>query len=423
MSDLPPLTQEPDAGSPPLPAGAQLIFAQARHMKKAGGLTSDTTVHWEATGPMDEAAMCRAMDTLGRSRDYLGLRLETKDGTGVLVPAEPGPVRVKAVAPEALSREMAAWNTRHDASGLPACALRLIRLEKERYAICFSGPHDFLDIWTIDQTLSALAPLYNAALDNRPAMLEKTPGFRDFAAWYDRLVSSGHLDIARDFWKDLLDGTAPVFSSPPSPESDFDHPMAAVQSALPLDPDLCRNFEARTRAEGGSTFEGYFTLFNLALARITGKQDLLSAFVASLRRVPGLADVGGCLLNRFYIPVSLAGKKDFSAVLHQVSGILASAKTHCLWPAWKDVDPEGTGYPGLFFHFVPPARDQGPEFKNLSVSRFTLVTPAHWPHPMAFQVMADPKQPMLFAIGQAGFCSADWLQGVQKTFAEIMAEV
>lgn len=431
MTDFPPITPAPEAGKPPLPAGAQLIFAQSRHMEKAGVPAALTTLYWEVQGAMDEAAMCRAMDTLARSRDYLHLGLAAEGGQGVLREAEPDPVRVEALDPEKLAEVMAAWaKTPPGPPSSAACTLRLLKLGEARWAIGLSGPHDLLDIWTINQTLTSLAGLYNAAIEGNPLPLEQAPGFRDFSAWYDRLITSGRLAGSRDFWQSLLEGTSPVFTAPPGPETAFDHPMDAIHSALPLDPDLCRAFEAKTRAAGASVFEGYFTLFNITLARLTGRKNLLSAFVASLRRVSGIGNVEGCLLNRFYIPVrmdrvpdaaTVAG--DFPILLDQVSGTLRSAKTHCLWPAWKDVDPEATGYPGLFFHYVPPDSGQMPRFTGLSVSPFTLVTPAHWPHPMAFQVTADPKHPMLFAIGQSGFCSRDWLSVLQKTFTEVMAEI
>ncbi len=422
MINLPPLTPAPTAGNPPLPAGAQLIFAQARFMETANGIAAKTTLYWEAKGPMDEPAMCRAMDFLALNRDYLHLGLAAQGKEGVLLGARPEPVRVEKVDPENLAQEISAWSTQKD-PGSPACSLRLLKQGDQNYVIGLSGPHDLLDIWTIGQTLSCLAQLYADDLDGRPANLFETPGFRDFSHWYENLLASGQLAASQTFWQGLLVGTSPVFDSPPAPESAPGHPLAAVQSALPLDPDICEAFEARTREAGGSVFEGYFTLFNLALSRITGKENLLSAFVASLRRMPGLGDVGGCMLNRFYIPVRLTEETDFSTAVSQVSKTLKSAKEHCLWPVWKEIDPEGTGYPGLFFHYVPPNRGRGPEFRDMTLGSMTPVTPAHWPHPLAFQVMADPKHPMLFAIGQAGFCSKQWLEKLQKTCADLMTQV
>ncbi len=421
MDNLPPLKPGSPAGCPPLPAGAQLIFAQAGHMAKAGIAFAKTTMHWEVTGPMDEGGMCRAMDFLSRSRDFLCLGLENREGIGTLVTATPEPIRIETIAPEDLPGEMSAWSTRQNpASKAPACTLRLFKLGEESYAIGISGPHDLLDIWTIQQTLFSLTRLYNAALDQQTIPPDQSPGFRDLAAWYDDLLASGRLEASGRFWRNLLDDTAQVFATPPDPSPGTSHPMTAVHSFLPLDPGRCRAFEAGVRAAGASVFEGYFTLFNLTLAKVTGKKNLLSAFVASLRRVPGIGDVHGCLLNRFYIPVRLAGKTDFYAILGQVSGTLKSAKAHCLWPAWKDVDPEGTGYPGLFFHYAPPDKGQDAEFRDLSVSPVKLVRPTHWPHPMAFQVTADPDRPMLFSIGQSGFCTPHWLETLQKTFAEIL---
>lgn len=422
MMDLSPLTPAPKTGNPPLPAGAQLIFAQARHMEKAGGIPSKTTFCWKVTGPMDEAAMCRAMDVLALNRDYLHLGLATRDKEGVLLEARPEPVQVEAVAPENLAAETLAWSNRKDPES-PACTLRLLKLKDQDYVIGLSGPHDLLDIWTIDQTLSCLAQLYADDLEGRHAVLSSAPGFRDYSHWYETLLASGRLSASKAFWQDLLADATPVFDLPPAPESDPSHPMAAVPSALPLDPDTCRAFEAKTRAAGGSVFEGYFTLFNLALFKITGKETLLSAFVASLRRMPGLGDVSGCMLNRFYIPVRLTRETDFVSAVQQVSGTLKSAKEHCLWPAWKEIDPQGTGYPGLFFHYVPPVKGEMPAFKDLSISSSAPVMPAHWPLPITFQVMADPKQPMLVAIGQAGFCSKGWLETLQRTCADLMAQV
>ncbi|WP_163337675.1 condensation domain-containing protein [Desulfopila sp. IMCC35008] len=422
IMNLPPFTPAPGVEKPLLPAGAQLIFSQSRNLERQGAVASKVTLQWEMAGPLNETAMCRAMDTLAQAKDYLHLELENGEDGGIIKDSTPKPAQVEHILSQDLAAEMEAWSTRSPHPGTPACALRLLKIEQQRYALGLSGPHDILDIWTIDQTLATLAQLYNQIIDQESVHLSQGPDFKDFSAWYDSLLASGHLEQSRAFWQQLLDGTSPVFTSPPAPGTS-DHPLKTVQSFLPLDPDLCRKFEAKTRALGASVFEGYFTLYNFALSRISGKNNLLTAFVASLRRMPGLKDVEGCMLNRFYIPVRLTDSNDYPSVLNKVSQTLASAKQHCLWPTWKELDPECAGYPGLFFHYVPPDKGSRPEFKHLSVSRFKTVTPAFWPHPMSFQVTGDPTQPSLFAIGQSGFCSKAWLEELQKTFVSVMTEI
>lgn len=131
----------------------------------------------------------------------------------------------------------------------------------------------------------------------------------------------------------------------------------------------------------------------------------------------------GCLLNRFYIPVRLSEGEGFAPLVQRVSKTMSQAKTHCLWPVWKDLDPGGTGYPGMFFHYVPPDRGNPPEFNQLTVSAMNPVRHRFWPHPVSFQVTGDPDKPMLAAFGQAGFCSQAWLGTLQDTFIDILARI
>jgi len=422
MKDLPLLKPFRGTGQVPLPLGAQLIYAQCRSMERAGAVASRTTVTWELAGALDEAAMIRAMERLVRSRDFLRLQMRDRAGTGTIRMAEPSGLMVEALDGSDLENELAKWSNSAIPQGSPSGMLRIFRLERATYCIGLCGGHELLDAWTIHNLMFTLADLYNMILDGKDDLLPDPPGYLDFAAWHEDICKAGLLDASRDYWQDLLKGSSPVFDAPQDPDTDR-HPMAMIQSVLPVDVKVRNNFEAKIRSAGCTIFEGYFTLFNLVLAGITGKQDLLTAFVASLRRIPQAREVEGCLLNRFYIPVHLGPDTDFFSLARQVNLTMKQTKPHCLWPVWQDRDPGGNGYPGVFFHYVPPAEKVVPEFKSLTFSPFRPVIPDFCPLPLAFQVNGDRERPMLIGMAQAGFCGEDWLLDVQEQYVRMMAEV
>lgn len=131
MINFPSITQVAETEYSPLPAGSQLMFCQSQQFDESGIQVSNMALYWEATGPMDETAMCKAMDILSSSRDYLQISIAVNDGQGVIVKSAPLPVQLKTIDREKLAREITIWKSQPQNSLTSPLAL----------STCSSLPH------------------------------------------------------------------------------------------------------------------------------------------------------------------------------------------------------------------------------------------------------------------------------------------
>ena len=405
----------------PLPLAAQLIYRHSLTMAKSGAAVPKVLACWHLTGTLDERAMTLAVRGLAADHDILRIHVEQQEDRGMIREVVVPDLSLEDVPEHDLSRKMDDWNRQRTPPGHPSCRYRLFRLGPDRFCLGFGGGHEVLDAWPIDTMTGELAERYNLVMAGQPAEKRSGPGFVDVATWLDALVDSGELDDSRYYWRTLLQGSSPPLSTPLAPDPSR-HPMTQVRAMLPLPVDIRDSFLALTKAAGCSSFEGYFTAYALLLAKIGTAGRPLTAFVASLRRLPELRTIAGCLLNRLYIPVAAQSDEGFKIVAQRLRATLKDAKKHLLWPTWLDVDPDGTGYPSFFFHYAPEEQIGLPVFTGLHCTSLDIYPQEYSPLPLVIKVAEHRTRPMLVGMAQAGFCSAAGLEKLLQKYLQTMAD-
>lgn len=413
---------EPIDAPQPLPLAAQLLHRQGRTMQRTGAEKANTVLAWRFKGQFDHQAMNQALDHLIRDHDIFRIQLESRGEVGMMREITASPPPLETVEDKDLDREMQRWVRKKTPSEHPSCSYRFFRTGPDTCALGLGGGHELLDAWTISNMTLQLAQTYNSILEQRALPQNSGPQYMQYAAWVDTLIKSEELEPSRQFWQNALRNTASVFEAPLDRDNSR-HPMAAASTALSLSPDLRDEFEDLVRKQECTRFEGYFTLFNILLAQISGKEDILTAFAASVRRQPELRAIPGCLLNRMYVPLHVQAGDDFKTLLRRVHSLLQEAKNHLLWPVWQDVDPQGSGYPGVFFHYARKGEFGVPDFKDLECTSCQIYFIDYLPLPLVLQVTEDSKHPMLFGLGQAGFCAESGLEDMLHRYAGLMKEV
>lgn len=403
----------------PLPLTAQLIYRQNLTMNKSVPHASRQIFAWEFTGQFDEQAMRLTHADLTRDHDLFRLHLEDENGRGMIRPVPTPPFRLEALSAQDLQPTLKAWARQDIAEHEPSCSIRVFSTGNSKFVLVLGAGHELYDAHALTMLLRKLGRIYAQVLaGDRPAP-EHRPQFLDFSAWLDASLRQGEYDKSKKYWQHLLQATRPVFTTPLAPDNAL-HPLALVQATRSLPPDLVANFEGMAKTTGCTTFEGYFTLFNLLLADISGKTDVLSAIAVSLRRVKEFSPIAGCLLNRLYLPVRVEKTDTFAEVAPRVHALLGKAKREILWPIWEDVDPSGQGYPGASFHYTadevfPPLLFPGLEYLSFLPDSLEYI-----PMPLVVQVRKTQGETVLVGMSQAGFCAKDRLQDLLEHYARLL---
>ncbi|MBQ0826114.1 non-ribosomal peptide synthetase [Streptomyces tagetis] len=188
---------------------------------------------------------------------------------------------------------------RFDLATPPLIRLTLVRTGEEHHRLLFSHHHLLLDGWSTARVLQELFALYDA--DGDPAALPSVPPFRDYLAWAARR------DRAADeaAWRHALDGldgptvVAPALSGTPAAEP------ATLDVAL--DPDLGAALTATARRLDVTVPVVVQTLWALAVAALTGREDVVCGTTVSGRpaELPGVEHMVGLFINTLPFRVRL----------------------------------------------------------------------------------------------------------------------
>ncbi|XVQ87758.1 amino acid adenylation domain-containing protein [Microbispora siamensis] len=280
-------------------------------------------------GPLDAAALERALAALAARHESLRTRFPEVDGAPVAVIEPPGPVPVEAVAAadvahaEALVAERT--NAPFDLASRPPLRATLIGLGPRDHVLCVVLHHILGDGWSLNVMLDELARLYSGErLDPVPLQFGDVARWQRernqdelVAYWGERLTGAPPLDLPNDWPTDR------PRTSPPVRKGGF-HTFR-----LPAE-DVARLVE-RGREHGATLFMTLLTAYQAVLAAQTGQSDITIATVASgrdrveLERTVGyLADV---LLIRAGPPVA-RGQVSFGESLERTRDAVLSAFEH-----------------------------------------------------------------------------------------------
>ncbi|WP_328855760.1 amino acid adenylation domain-containing protein [Microbispora hainanensis] len=228
-------------------------------------------------GPLDVAALERALAALVARHESLRTRFPEVDGAPVAVVEPPGPVPVEAISAtdvahaEALVAERT--NAPFDLASRPPLRATLIRLSPDDHVLCVVLHHMLGDGWSLNVMLDELARLYSGErLDPLPLQ------FGDVARWQRERDQE---ELAA-YWGERLAGAAPLDlpadrprSSPPMRKGGF-HTFR-----LPAE-DVARLAE-QGREHGATLFMTLLTAYRAVLAAQSGQRDVTIATVASGR--------------------------------------------------------------------------------------------------------------------------------------------
>ncbi|MEV7913242.1 amino acid adenylation domain-containing protein [Streptomyces griseus] len=162
----------------------------------------------------------------------------------------------------------------------------LLRLGTERHRLIVGDHHILLDGWSNSLVWRELFALY------RGERLPAAPPFRDYLAW----LASCDREAAVSAWRSYLtdvDGPTRVHAAKPAP----DVPLRTLGVALT--PELTGSLRHRCARAGITLNTALQTAWGIALARLTGRDDVLFGNTVSERpaELDGVESMVGLLLN------------------------------------------------------------------------------------------------------------------------------
>ncbi|MEU9077360.1 amino acid adenylation domain-containing protein [Kitasatospora sp. NPDC048538] len=296
------------------------------------------------TGPLDVAALGRAVDALVERHEILRTTFATEDGRGVQVVHDPAPRPLRRTdlgqegGAEGLDALLRTGLSRSfDLRGGPLLRPWLIRLGDEEHLLVLDMHHVVTDGWSKEVMARELVALLDRETTGRPAGLAPLPlQYADYAA--HQHAEHGEREAADlAYWKGRLDGVVPL-------ELPTDRPRPATRStvgavhAFELPAALVADLTRLCRREGSTLFTVLTAGVQLLLSRYARQRDVAVGTIVSGREHSELEDVLGFFVNTLVLRARTTPETTVGAFLAEVRQTVLDAFTHQHLPYDRLID-------------------------------------------------------------------------------------
>lgn len=278
-------------------------------------------------GPLDVAALERALTELVRQHDILRTGYHLVDGQPrqTVRPPEPVTVVVHAVPDAAAATAVAAEEARvpFDLSAGEVLRAALLRFDDEDHRLLLNLHHIACDAWSVGVLCRELSALY-AGQDLAPLPVR----YVDFAEWQTRQPVA---EESLRYWRDRLGGTLPAGPHP-------DKARPAVQSfrgehlGFTLPTDAVATLEALARKEGGTLFAALLAVFGVLISRYSGEEEVVVGVPVSARDRAELGGLLGFFANTLVLRLDLTGRITFTELFRRSWAEVRTALAHADLP-------------------------------------------------------------------------------------------
>jgi amino acid adenylation domain-containing protein len=292
------------------------------------------------SGPVDTAALSRALDALVARHEALRTRLATGPGgmpVQVIDPPSPTPLPVMDLGDLEADRQQAQVLEFIDSEALrsfsladgPLLRAHLLRFAELEHVLLVVVHHTVFDGWSAGVFVRELAALYGQEAAGEPAGLAELPvQFADYALWERDRLAGSVLEELEAYWQQAMAGYETVQFPTDRPRPLVDSfEGARVECRLP-DPELLGGLRELSRREGTTLFVTLMAVYQVLLHRYTGQTDLVVGTASANRSRRELAPLLGFLVNTLPIRADLSGDPPFTELLARVKEATIGAYAH-----------------------------------------------------------------------------------------------
>jgi amino acid adenylation domain-containing protein len=281
-------------------------------------------------GPLDPAALQRAMDALVARHSILRTRLVAVDGIPEQDVAESGTITIARVSAEDTARAESLANdiarTPFDLAAQPPMRTALIDVDAEQHLLVVVMHHSAGDGATIKIVMEELSALYRAETGGGAASLpELWIDYGDYAVWQRERMRGAELERLLSYWRGQLRGAPEVLSLPTDRPRPARMSSRGASARVVLDPALTGRLAALAQGADATMFMLFLTGFVATLSRYAHQSDIVVDTQVAGRTHTELEPMVGMFTNTVLLRTSLADDATFSALLRRLRDITVDA--------------------------------------------------------------------------------------------------
>jgi amino acid adenylation domain-containing protein/non-ribosomal peptide synthase protein (TIGR01720 family) len=214
----------------------------------------------------------------------------------------------------------------------------LINIGEQENLLVATFHHIASDGWSNAIMVSELVELYNALREKRPAVLPVIPvQYADYAIWQRRYLQGDVWDKKLLYWKNKLEGVAPLHLP-----LDYTRPLMQSTSgayvSLDIDTALTGQLQQLCQQQGSTLFMTMLAAFNVLLYRYTGQPDICVGTPVAGRLQKEVEGLIGFFVNSIALRNEIDAQASFLEILQQVKSTALEAFSHQEVPFEKVVE-------------------------------------------------------------------------------------
>ncbi|WP_440554626.1 non-ribosomal peptide synthase/polyketide synthase [Streptomyces sp. SCPE 10] len=295
------------------------------------------------TGPLDEAALRRAVDAVAARHEILRTRYDFVAGRPVQLVDPAGPVPFTTTdlgalpaaerPSEARTRAAACAREPFDLGAEWPLRVRLFRLDDEDWVLALLFHHIACDAWSTQIFARDLSACYRGEQPG-PALEVQ---YADYAEWQAGRTEGAALAPHLDYWRQQLAGVAPLELPTDRPRPPVRDTAGATETfALP--DALSARLRELAAAHRTTLFTVLLTAYQTLLSKYTSSTDIAVGTVVSGRVRPELQQLIGYGINSLVMRAGWDGDPRFSALLERGRSVVLDAFDHQETPFARLVD-------------------------------------------------------------------------------------
>ncbi|GAC1305600.1 MAG: hypothetical protein NVSMB21_07420 [Vulcanimicrobiaceae bacterium] len=279
-------------------------------------------------GPLDRAALARALAAVAARHDVLHTRFEPAGDGAIAVVDDARPFALRSIdlgdvaVSERLARASAIVSERalapFDLAREHAYRATLIGIADDDHVLVLELHHIASDGVSVAIILAEIAECYRADRAGTAAMLPALElAYYDFARWQRAMLESDRYDESLAYWRrELAVPTEPLdFAVDGSADADVE---SAHRVTLELDPERTAALRAFARARNATPYMVLLAVFATSLHRYAGSTSFRVGSNVAARSHRRLESTVGYFNNTLAIRCDLAGEPSFDDVLARV---------------------------------------------------------------------------------------------------------
>lgn len=351
-------------GKPPLSFAQQRLWFLSQM-----GDGSSTAYHiplgLKLTGPLDEAALRRALDRLIARHEALRTNFGDQDGNPFqrIGPKDTGfelrfedltwlvgsdsslPELDKLVALEAALE--------FDLKRGPLIRGRLIRLAVNEHVLLITMHHIVSDGWSLGILARELSTLYQAYTSGREDSLAPLPlQYTDYSVWQRRWLSGEVLSRQTEYWREAMAGAPVLLELPTDRRRPLQQDYRGGFVPLVFDETLSARVKAVSQKHGTTLFMTLLAGWALVLSRLSGQRDVVIGTPTANRTQSEIEGLIGFFVNMLALRVDLSASPSAAELLKRVKTVALGAQAHQELPFEQVVDllqpARSMAYPPVF---------------------------------------------------------------------------